>query len=97
VAVDEAPDPRPAILLCPPHAPRVYVAAHVANGEGLVGVAAHLVPRDRAADVGRALSAHSAFGGGPRPADGFGGLDDRVRAHRAALGGTWEEFRKVAV
>jgi hypothetical protein len=97
VAVDEAPDPKPTVLLCPPHPPRVYVAAHVANGEGLVGVAAHLVPRDRAGDVARALGAHAALAEGPRPADGWPGLDDRVRAHRDALGGVWEEIRKVAV
>ena len=31
VAVDEGPDPKPTILLCPPHPARVYVAAHAAS------------------------------------------------------------------
>jgi hypothetical protein len=97
VAVDESPDPKPTLMLCPPHPARVYVAAHVVTGEGLVGVATQLVPRDRATDVGRAVGARGAFGGGPRPADAWQGLDDHVRAHREALGGTWDELRKTAV
>jgi len=101
VAIDEGPDPKPTLLLCavPGHAgpSRVYVAAHVVNGEGLVGVAAQTVPRDRAEEVSRALGAHGAVGDGPQPADAWQGLDDHVRAHRLALGGTWDEFRKAAV
>jgi len=105
VAVDEGPDPKPTVLLCPTagvtrdasHPGRVYLAAHVVNGEGLVGVAAQLVPRERASDVARALGAHGAVAGAPQPADAWQGLDDHVRAHRQALGGTWDEFRKAAV
>ena len=97
VAVDEAPDPHPTLLLCPPHPLRMYVAAHVATGEGLVGVGVQFVPPDRAGEVGRALGARGGFAGGPRPADALPGLDDLVRIHREALGGTWEEFRRVAI
>jgi hypothetical protein len=97
IAVDEGPDPRPTLLLCPPHPDRVYVAAHVASGEGLVTIASHLVPRERAQDVARGLGAKGGLVGAPRPADAWPGLDDRVRAHRRALGGTWEEIRRVAV
>ncbi len=97
LAVDEAPDAHPTVLLCPPHPDRVYVAAHTASGEGLVAVAAQLVPRDKAAVVGRALGARGSVGEGPRPADAWPGLDDTVRAHRATLGGVWEDFRKVAL
>jgi hypothetical protein len=97
LAVDEAPDAHPTVLLCPPHPDRVYVAAHTASGEGLVAIAAQLVPRDRAGAVGRALGARGSVGEGPRPADAWPGLDDAVRAHRSALGGVWEESRKVAL
>jgi hypothetical protein len=101
LAIDEGPDPKPTLLLCAvgTHAApsRVYIAAHVVNGEGLVGVAAQTVPRDRASEVARALGAHGAVGDGPQPADAWQGLDDHVRAHRQALGGTWDEFRKAAV
>jgi hypothetical protein len=69
----------------------------VAAGEGLVSLGAQLVPRERAADVGRALGARGGWGEGPRPADAWPGLDDKIRARRVALGGTWEELRRLAV
>ena len=93
IATDEAPDAHPTILLCPPHPERVYLAVHAASGEGLVALAAQIVPRERAAEVGRVLGARGSRGEGPRPADAWPGLDDHVRAHRVALGGAWEEFR----
>jgi hypothetical protein len=97
VVVDEGPDAHPTVLLCPPHPDRIYLSAHVSSGEGLVTLAAHAVPRERAGDVGRALGARGGDGDGPRPADAWPGIDDQVRPHRAALGGKWDEFRKVAV
>ncbi len=97
VAVDEGPDPKPTILLCPPHPARVYVAAHAASGEGLCVVAAQLVPRERAVEVGRAVGARGSVAGAPRSPEAWPGLDDLVRQHRAAVGGTWEEQRRVAI
>lgn len=97
VAVDEGPDPRPTLLLCPPHPERVYLAAHVAAGEGLVALGAQLVPAERAAEVARAVGARGGFGEGPRPAEAWPGLDDKVRTRRAALGGTWEEIKRLAI
>ena len=93
VAVDEGPDPKPTILICPPHPDRVYVAAHAAAGEGLCVIAAQLVPRDRADAVGKAAGAH---GASPRSPETWPGLDESVRNHRRAIGGTWEEQRRVA-
>ncbi len=97
IAADDAPDPHPTILFCPPHPGRVYVAARAASGEGLVAVGAQLVTPDHATDVARAVGARGALGPRTRPADSWPGLDDHVRLHREALGGRWEEFRKVAV
>lgn len=94
---DEGRDVHPTVLLCAPHPDRVYVAAHVVEGEGLVAVGAQLVPRERALVVARALGARGAVAEGPRPADAWPGLDDAVRAHRRALGGAWEEFKRVAL
>jgi hypothetical protein len=94
VAVDEGPDPKPTILVCPPHPDRVYVAVHAAAGEGLCVIAAQLVPRERADAVGRAVNAR---GSTPKSPETWPGLDEHVRAHRAAIGGTWEEQRRVAV
>lgn len=93
VAVDEGPDPRPTILLCPPHPDRVYVAAHAAAGEGLCVIGAQLVPRDKALELARAVGAH---GGTARSAESWPGLEEQIRGHRTAIGGTWEEQRRVA-
>jgi hypothetical protein len=93
VAVDEGPDPRPTILLCPPHPDRVYVAAHAAAGEGLCVIGAQLVPKDKALELARAVGAH---GGTARSAESWPGLEEQIRGHRAAIGGTWEELRRVA-
>jgi hypothetical protein len=97
VALDEASDVHPTVLLCPPHPDRVYVSARAPAGDGLVALAAQLVPRDHAALVARALGARGAVGEGPRPADSVTGLDDVVRTHQTELGGTWELFRKTLV
>jgi hypothetical protein len=94
IAVDETRDAKPTLLICPPHPDRVYVAVHAAAGEGLCVIAAQLVPRDRAESVGRAVGAH---GASPKSPETWPGLDDHVRAHRSAIGGSWEEQRRVAV
>ncbi|HTA90257.1 MAG TPA: hypothetical protein VK745_11795, partial [Polyangiaceae bacterium] len=38
LGMDEGPDKTPALLVCPPHPARVYVAARVAAGHGLVAI-----------------------------------------------------------
>jgi hypothetical protein len=97
IAVDEAPDAHPTVILCPPHPARVYLAVHAAGGEGLVAVAAQLVPPDRSVEVGRTAGARGARGEAPRPADAWPGLEERIRQHRASLGGTWEDIRRSAL
>jgi hypothetical protein len=97
LAVDEGRDVHPTVLLCPPHPDRVYVAAHVVDGEGFVVVAGQLVPKERATLVARGLGARGGLAEGPRPAEAWPGLEDAVRGHRLALGGTWEEFKRVAM
>jgi len=97
IAVDEAPDAHPTVILCPPHPARVYLAVHAAGGEGLVAVGAQLVPPDRSVEVGRTAGARGARGEVPRPADAWPGLEERIRQHRAALGGTWEDIRRSAL
>lgn len=97
IAIDERPDPKPALLVCPPHPDRVYVAIHVASGSGLAVVGAQLVPPPRAAEVARAVGTRGTLAGPPRTPEAWPGLDVLVRAHRADLGGAWEEQRRVAV
>lgn len=97
LAVDEGRDVHPTVLLCPPHPDRVYVAAHVVDGEGLVVVGAQLVPKERALVLGRALGARGTVAEGPRPAEAWPGLDDALHVHRVDLGGQWDEFKRVAL
>lgn len=97
LAVDEGRDVHPTVVLCPPHPSRIYVAAHVVEGEGLVAAGVQLVARERAGIVARALGAHGSLDQGPRAADAWPGLDDAVRVHRIELGGKWEEFKRVAL
>ncbi len=95
LAADERPDAQPTVVLCPPMPKRVYIAVHAPSGQGLLAVAVHLVPRERAADIARALGARGRSSDGPKPAERWPGLDDKVRAHRAEVGGRWEEFRRI--
>jgi hypothetical protein len=97
LAVDEGRDVHPTVLLCAPHPARVYVAAHVVEGEGLVAVGAQLVPPDRAVLVARARGARGGEMEGARPAGAWPGLEEAVRVHHLELGGNWEEFRRVAL
>ncbi len=97
IAADEGPDTHPTVLVCPPHPDRVYLTVHAASGEGLVALAAQIAPRERAAEVALKLGARGSRGEGPRSAEAWPGLDERVRAHRAALGGHWEETKRIAV
>jgi hypothetical protein len=97
LAVDEGRDVHPTVLICAPHPDRVYLTAHVVEGEGFVAVGAQLVPKDRAIIVARALGARGYAGRGPRAAEAWPGLDDAVRSHRGELGGAWQEFRRVAL
>ncbi len=95
--VDESSDRAPTLLLCPPAPSRVYVAARAASGSGLCAVGAQLVAENRSSDVARASGARGRAGGPPLPPEAWPGLDEQVRAHRAATGGTWTELRRVAV
>lgn len=97
LAVDEGRDVHPTVVLCPPHPARVYVAGHVAEGEGPVAVGAQLVPIARAATVAQSLGAHGALEQGSVPADVGPGLDDAIRRHYIELGGKWQEARRLAL
>ena len=96
IALDESPDPRPAVLVCPPHPRRFYVALQAATGEGFAVLVAHNVPRTRAKAVAVALGARGALGATKR-AEIFPGLDDALREHRRVIGGTWEESKRGSV
>ena len=54
LAVDEGRDVHPTVMICAPHPDRMYLTAHVVEGEGFVAVGAQLVPKERAVVVARA-------------------------------------------
>jgi hypothetical protein len=97
LGMDEGPDKTPALLVCPPHPGRVYVAARIAAGHGLVALGVERVdPRDaeHAADVYHAR--HRQTENAARLAS-WPGLAERIAEHRARLGGSWQDVRRVAV
>jgi hypothetical protein len=96
LVADEGRDVHPTVVLCAPHPPRVYVAAHVAEGEGLVSVGAHLVSKDRASNVAHTLDARSTVAEGGA-GDAVLGIDEPLRRHYLEMGGRWEEIRRLAV
>lgn len=97
LAVDEATDPSPALLLCPPHAGRVYVMARVMSGRGLVALGTQTTPLSAALRVGKAVNARGRPGASGREAEAWVGLDDKMASIRRGVGGQWRESRRVAL
>jgi hypothetical protein len=97
LAADEASDPQPAIVICPPHPSRAYVVARVVGGRGVVAVGVHSLGTNVAAQVGKALGARGRPGEELGRAEAWPGLDDKVNEHRRRIGAHWEEVRRVAV
>lgn len=98
IAVDESSDARPALLVCPPHPRRVYVTARVVSGAGMLGVGVQEVPPSAVAAVEQAVGTRGRSGGGETGAlDAWPGLEAKLLAHRAGLGGRWEDVRRVTL
>jgi hypothetical protein len=97
LAADEASDPQPAIVICPPHPARAYLIARVASGRGVVSIGVHTLAPSTAAHIGKALGARGRPGEELGRIEAWPGLDERVNQHRRAIGSRWEEVRRVAV
>lgn len=96
-ATDESPNQGGTILVCPPHPRRLYVVARVMAGVGLLGVGVQSVPAAKADAVSAAVRARGRPGEDTGRLDAWPGLESKVREHRAAVGGRWEDVRRVAV
>jgi hypothetical protein len=96
-ATDESPERDAAILVCPPHPRRLYVVARVVAGSGILGVAVQSVPRDAADAVAKLMGVRGRPGEDSGRLDAWPGLEARIRAHREALGGRWEDIRRLAL
>jgi len=97
LAVDEATDPQPAVVICPPHPARAYFSARVVAGRGIVAIGVHGLPPSAAAQVGKALGARGRPGEELGRIEAWPGLDEKVNQHRRVIGARWEEVRRVAV
>ena len=97
LASDEAPTSGAAVMLCPPHPRRVYLAARVVSGTGLLALGAFVVAPGRADEVGRALTVRGRPGQDTGKLAGWPGLEARLRERRAWLGSRWEDVRRAAL
>ncbi len=96
-AADESPEPQAAILACPPHPRRLYVVARAMTGSGVLAVGVQPVPRAAADAVARAMGTRGRAGEDSGRLDAWPGLEAKVRVHRDALGGRWEDVRRVVL
>jgi hypothetical protein len=94
---DESPERDAAVLVCPPHPRRLYVVARVMSGSGVLGLGAQSVPRAAADAVAKLLGVRGRPGEDSGRLDAWPGLEAKVRAHRDALGGRWEDIRRAAL
>ena len=94
---DQSPAADAAVMVCPPRPDRMYVAARVVSGNGMVAVGVIPVPRDAAEKVAEAVAAHGLTDLNTGKLDAWPGLETKLRARRHALGASWEDVRRVAL
>lgn len=94
---DEGSDKQPALLVCPPHPRRIFLAARIAAGHGLVALGAQRVSVSDAERVAAAYGVRYRPGELTRRMSVWPGLDEKLEQHRRELGGSWVDLRRVAV
>lgn len=95
--VDESGDAHPAVLVCPPHPKRLFVSARVVSGGGLVGIGVQALPLAAVAAVEQVTGTRGRSGGETGRLESWPGLESKLIAHRAWLGGSWEDVRRAAL
>lgn len=94
LASDEASSPSAAVMVCPPHPGRLYVAARIMSGTGLFALGTASVPMTSSAATARAVGARGQ-GDDSGKLDSWPGLEAKLRDRRVALGGRWEDLRRL--
>ncbi len=94
---DEGSDKAPALLVCPPHPRRVYVAARIAAGHGLVAIGAQRVAVKDAEKAAAVYGVQNRPGEIARRLSVWPGLDEQLEQHRRDMGAKWVDVRRVAV
>lgn len=97
VASDEAPASQAVVVVCPPHPGRMYVAARVMSGAGIVAVGAMRVGPEAAPAVAKALGARGLGSADSGRLAAWPGLERKIRQRRQLLGSQWEDVRRVVL
>lgn len=94
---DESADKTPSLLICPPHPRRVFLAARIAAGHGLVAIGAERVPLEDAERAAAAYGVRYRPGEIARRLSVWPELEERLEQHRRNVGAAWIDVRRVAV
>ena len=97
VGADEGPEAAAAVILCPPHPKRVYAAARVVTGTGVVALGAMSLPPEAAQAVALAVQARGQDGDATGRLSAWPGLETKILERRRALGAHWDDLRRVAL
>lgn len=97
LASDEAPNAEATVMVCPPHPRRMYVAARLVSGSGMLALGVQPVEPKVAREVASALGARGLFDKSTGKLDAWPGLEAKVMERRAQIGGDWEDARRVAL
>ncbi|MEZ4314880.1 MAG: hypothetical protein R3F14_43255 [Polyangiaceae bacterium] len=96
-ATDESPNQGGTLLVCPPHPRRLYIVARVMAGMGMLAVGAQTVAQSKSDAVAKVVHARGRPGEDTGRLDAWPGLESKLREHRTAVGGRWDDIRRVAV
>jgi hypothetical protein len=94
---DESSDKTPSLLICPPHPRRIFLAARIAAGHGLVAIGAERVPLEDAERAAAAYGVRYRPGEIARRLSVWPELEERLEQHRRNIGAAWIDVRRVAV
>jgi len=97
LASDETTSAAAAVVVCPPHPRRLYVAARVMAGRGIVAAGAMGVAAGAAAAVGELLGAPGLNAADDGRLAAWPGLEAKIRERRRGLGSHWEDLRRAVL
>jgi hypothetical protein len=97
LGADEAPDPTAAVMLCPPQPRRVYVAARIVTGAGMVALGMQSLPSARAKAVAAAVRARGMPDQDTGQLSAWPGLETKIREHRRSVGSRWDDVRRTVL
>ncbi|HEY6080137.1 MAG TPA: hypothetical protein VIW29_15090 [Polyangiaceae bacterium] len=94
---DEAPDREPSLLICPPHPGRIFVAARIAQGHGIVALGSERVAPALSEKAALRYAVKPRAAGSAARLKAWPGLDELVLRERARVGGKFQDLRRVAL